>query len=139
MEDHDVMSVEPQTVQAGQDVVVTFTAQVVPVCRGIMSTLYGTLTREVTEADVLAIYNTFYAGERFVQVFPSNAPIGSMHVRGTNGVKLVISVDQRTNRLRVVSYIDNLVKGQAGSALQNMNLLFGLEETAGLDRPGIYP
>jgi N-acetyl-gamma-glutamyl-phosphate reductase len=48
-------------------------------------------------------------------------------------------VDQRTHRLRVVSYIDNLVKGQAGSALQNMNLLFGLEETAGLDRPGIYP
>jgi N-acetyl-gamma-glutamyl-phosphate reductase len=127
------------SLQAGQDVVVTFTAQVVPVCRGIMSTLYGTLTRDATEADVLAIYNAFYEGERFVQIFPSTAPIGSMHVRGTNGVKLVISVDQRTNHLRVVSYIDNLVKGQAGSALQNMNLLFGLEETAGLDRPGIYP
>ena len=105
----------------------------------MVGTSFFALTREVTEADILAIYNAFYEGERFVQVFPSTAPIGSMHVRGTNGVKLVISVDQRTHRLRVVSYIDNLVKGQAGSALQNMNLLFGLEETAGLDRPGIYP
>jgi N-acetyl-gamma-glutamyl-phosphate reductase len=104
-----------------------------------MSTLYGSLSRDVTEDDVLDIYRSFYDGEAFVQVFPSTAPIGSMHVRGTNGVKLVISVDERTRRLRVVSYIDNLVKGQAGSALQNMNLLFGLEETAGLDRPGIYP
>ena len=124
---------------AGSDVTITFTAQVVPVCRGIMSTLYGSLTRDASEADVLAAYKAFYEGEAFVQVFPSTAPIGSMHVRGTNGVKLVISVDDRTKRLRVVSYIDNLVKGQAGSALQNMNLLFGLEETAGLDRPGIYP
>ncbi|MDP6490976.1 MAG: N-acetyl-gamma-glutamyl-phosphate reductase [Kiritimatiellia bacterium] len=124
---------------AGEDVIVTFTAQVVPVCRGIMSTLYGTLAHDATEEDLLAVYRDFYEGERFVQVFPSTAPIGSMHVRGTNGVKLVISVDARTRRMRVVSYIDNLVKGQAGSALQNMNLLFGLEETAGLDRPGIYP
>ena len=127
------------SLQAGRDIAVTFTAQVVPVCRGIMSTLYGTLTREASEEDVIEIYRSFYEGERFVQVFESTAPIGSMHVRGTNGVKLVVSVDSRTNRLRVVSYIDNLVKGQAGSALQNMNLLFGLTETSGLDRPGIYP
>ncbi len=124
---------------AGGDVTITFTAQVVPVCRGIMSTLYGSLSSDVSETDVLDLYKAFYEGEAFVQVFPSTAPIGSMHVRGTNGVKLVISIDDRTRRLRVVSYIDNLVKGQAGSALQNMNLLFGLEETAGLDRPGIYP
>ncbi|NQU40420.1 MAG: N-acetyl-gamma-glutamyl-phosphate reductase [Lentisphaerae bacterium] len=127
------------SLQAGKDIVVTFTAQVVPVCRGIMSTLYGTLAHDATEQDVLALYRDFYEGERFVQLFESTAPIGTMHVRGSNGVKLVISVDQRTRRLRIVSYIDNLVKGQAGSALQNMNLLFGLDEWAGLDRPGTYP
>lgn len=124
---------------AGQDLNVLFTAQVVPVCRGIMSTLYGNLTRDTDEADALELYRDFYKGEPFVSVFESTAPIGSMHVRGTNGCKLVVSVDSRTRRLRVISYIDNLVKGQAGSALQNMNLLFGFPETAGLGRPGMYP
>jgi N-acetyl-gamma-glutamyl-phosphate reductase len=124
---------------ARREVKVTFTAQVVPVCRGIMSTLYGALSRSVSEADVLAIYREFYAKDRFVRVFESTAPLGSMHVRGTNYCNLVVSVDPRTATLRIVSYIDNLVKGQAGSALQNMNLVFGLKETAGLERSGIYP
>jgi N-acetyl-gamma-glutamyl-phosphate reductase len=74
-----------------------------------------------------------------VRVFDRNAPIGSMHVRGTNFCNLVVDVDARTRKLRVVSYIDNLMKGQAGSALQNMNLLFGLPESAGLMRAGMYP
>jgi N-acetyl-gamma-glutamyl-phosphate reductase len=124
---------------AGADVRVTFTAQVVPMCRGIMSTLYGTLTRSVTEQDVLAIYRDFYRNDLFVRVFGSNAGIGTCHVRGTNYCNLMVSVDARCNRLRIVSHIDNLVKGQAGSACQNMNLLFGLAENAGLDRPGMYP
>ncbi len=124
---------------AGGAVTACFTAQVVPVVRGIMSTLYGDLTTDRSEEEVLACYRAFYRNEPFVRVFESTAPIGSMHVRGTNGCKLVVSVDQRAGLLRVVSYIDNLVKGQAGSALQNMNLLFGLPETAGLSRPGMYP
>lgn len=124
---------------AGQTLAITFTAQVVPVCRGIMSALYGRLTADTTEADAVAAYREFYADSPFVRVFPSTAPVGSMQVRGTNYCNLVISVDARTQRLRVVSYIDNLVKGQAGSALQNMNVLFGLPEATGLDRPGIYP
>jgi len=124
---------------AGREVRITFTAHVVPVCRGIMSTLYGTLRAPMSEADVLAAYRRFYENDRFVTVYPSQAAIGSPHVRGTNNCRLVVSVDERTRRLRVVSYIDNLVKGQAGSALQNMNLLFGLPESAGLDRPGMFP
>jgi N-acetyl-gamma-glutamyl-phosphate reductase len=127
------------SLQAGREVRVTFTAQVVPVCRGILSTLYGTLTRPAAEADVLGLYREFFADSPFVRVFPSNAAVGTLHVRGTNFCNLVISVDARTNRLRVVSCIDNLMKGQAGSALQNMNLLCGLPETLGLLRPGIYP
>ena len=125
--------------QAGRDVKVTFTAQVVPQCRGIMSTLYGTLSEDMTEAEVLGIYKDFYADDAFVRVLESVSNVGTMHVRGTNYCNLVVSVDERTRRLRVVSYIDNLMKGQAGSALQIMNLLFGFEETMGLDRPGIYP
>ncbi len=124
---------------AGAELAVTFTAQVVPVCRGMMSTLYGDLSGQASAADVLSTYEGFYKDEFFVRVFDSTAAIGSMHVRGTNCCNLVVSVDERTNRLRVVSYIDNLVKGQAGSALQNMNLLFGLPETTGLARPGRYP
>jgi len=124
---------------AGAEVRVTFTAHVVPVCRGIMSTLYATLRRPAPEAELVALYREFYRHDRFVRVYDSRAAIGSPHVRGTNNAKLVVSVDERTQRLRVVSYIDNLLKGQAGSALQNMNLLFDLPETAGLERPGMFP
>jgi len=124
---------------AGADFRLTFTAQVVPVCRGIMSTLYGTLLSDMKAAEVLDIYRRFHADNAFVRVLDAGAPVGSMHVRGTNYCNLVVSVDAPSRRLRVVSYIDNLVKGQAGSAMQNMNLLFGLPETAGLDRPGMYP
>ena len=127
------------SLQAGQDVRVTFTAQVVPVCRGIMSCLYGQLTREIKAEQVIALYKEFYKNSTFVRVFDRNAAIGSMHVRGTNFCNLIVDVDERTRKLRVVSHIDNLMKGQAGSALQNMNLLFGLPETTGLMRPGMYP
>jgi N-acetyl-gamma-glutamyl-phosphate reductase len=124
---------------AGRPTRVTFTAQVVPISRGILSTLYGTLRRPVAESDVLGVYRDFYRGERFVRVYDSKAAVGTMHVRGTNFCNLVVSVDGPTNRLRVVSCIDNLMKGQAGSALQNMNVLLGIPESTGLDRPGFYP
>lgn len=126
-------------IMAGKEVKITFTSHVVPVCRGIMSTLYATLANKTTEAEALAAYRDFYKNDAFVRVFESTAPVGSPHVRGTNYCNLVVSVDERTSRLRIVSYIDNLVKGQAGSALQNMNLLFGCPETMGLDRAGMYP
>lgn len=122
-----------------EPVVITFTAQVVPVCRGIMSTLYATLKSPTTEVEALEAYREFHRDNHFVRVFDSQASVGSMHVRGTNYCNLVVSVDERAGRLRVVSYIDNLVKGQAGSALQNMNLLFGLPEERGLNQPGIFP
>jgi N-acetyl-gamma-glutamyl-phosphate reductase len=127
------------SLQAGKEVRVTFTAQVVPVCRGIMSSLYGQLTRDINADQVIALYKDFYAKSPFVRVFDRNAAIGSMHVRGTNFCNLIVDVDDRTRKLRVVSHIDNLMKGQAGSALQNMNLLFGLPETTGLMRAGMYP
>ena len=127
------------TLLAGREVRITFTAQVVPVCRGILSTLYGTLTRPVSEAEVVALYREFYRESPFVRVLDSKANVGTLQVRGTNFCNIVVSVDSRVNRLRIVSHIDNLMKGQAGSALQNMNLMCGFPETLGLLRPGCYP
>jgi len=135
-----VMEVERELgLLAGRTLAVTFTAQVVPVCRGIMSCLYGTLAAGVKPESVMEAYRAFHRDNVFVRIFDRSAAIGTVHVRGTNYCNLTVDVDVRTNRLRVISHIDNLMKGQAGNALQNMNLLFGLPETAGLDRPAFYP
>ncbi len=127
------------TLLAEESIVITFTAQVVPVCRGIMSTVYADLNSPTKPSELIEAYKSHYAKEPFVRVMDRSASIGSMHVRGTNRCLLVVDVDERVNRLRVISHIDNLVKGQAGSAVQNMNRLFGLEETAGLALPSQYP
>ena len=104
-----------------------------------MSTLYGNLSGGTGRDEVVESYREFYRGSSFVRVYGRDSGVGTCHVRGTNYCALVVDVDERTGRLRVVSNIDNLVKGQAGSAMQNMNLLFGLPETTGLDSPGQYP
>lgn len=127
------------SLQAGLDIRVTFTAQVVPVCRGILSSLYGQLKADTKVEEVIALYREFYKDSPFVRIYDRNASIGTVHVRGTNYCNLIVDVDDRTRKLRVIAHIDNLVKGQAGSALQNMNLLFDLPETTGLTRVGMYP
>lgn len=127
------------SLQYGQDVRLTFTAHVLPLCRGIMSTLYAQLGEPITEEALVALYRDFYKDSPFVRVYGSKAPIGTNCVQRTNFCDLVVSVDARVNRLRVVSYIDNLMKGQAGSALQNINLMMGFPETLGLMRSGMYP
>jgi N-acetyl-gamma-glutamyl-phosphate reductase len=124
---------------AGRPVAITFTTQVVPACRGILSCLYGTLADGMTYEKVLEAYREFHKDNAFVRIYDRNANQGTANVRGSNYCNLVVDVDARTNRLRVISHIDNLMKGQAGSALQNMNLLFGFPESMGLDRPGQYP
>ncbi len=124
---------------AGENVMVTFTAQVAPISRGILSTLYGDLKEDMTEEEVLAIYRDFYRDSEFIRIFPSIAAVGTMTVRGTNRCAIVVSVDKRTKKLRIVSIIDNLMKGQASQALQNMNVMFGLPENTGLDKSGMYP
>ena len=124
---------------AGSDIAITFTPQVIPSCRGILSTLYGQLGEGVTLAKVMDAYEVFHKDNHFVRIFNRETAIGTMHVRGSNYCFLTVDVDERTSRLRVVSHIDNLVKGQSGNAVQNMNLMFGLDEAVGLDRPGMYP
>ncbi len=118
---------------------VLFTAQVVPMCRGILSCLYGDLLDGVTPGAVMDAYREYHRGHPFVRVFDRSATVGTAHVRGSNFAHLVVDVDERTRTLRVISHIDNLVKGQAGNAVQNMNVMFGLPPTTGLWKFGVCP
>jgi len=124
---------------AGKEIKVTFTPHVVPLSRGILTTIYAQIKAGQDLKAVRGTYESFYEGETFVRIFGPDTPQSSVDVRGSNFCNLSLNVDERTGKLIVVSLIDNLVKGQAGSAVQNMNIMFGLEETAGLLRPGQYP
>jgi N-acetyl-gamma-glutamyl-phosphate reductase len=135
-----VMEIERElSALAGRAVAVTFTPQVVPMVRGIISTLYGRLPRGVTQARVIEAYREAYRGEPFLTVKSFSDAAGTADVRGSNRAIVTIACDERTGTFRSVSHIDNLVKGQAGSALQNLNAMFGLSETLGLGQPGAHP
>ena len=125
---------------ADVEVRVALTTQVVPLCRGIMTTVYGQLTNPSTTAQALyEAYEAFYRGSIFVRVEPEGTATSNNDVRGSNLCVLSVNVDPRTGWMIVVSHIDNLMKGQSGSALQNMNVMFGLDEGLGLRRPAFYP
>ncbi len=136
-----VMEVERElSLLAGREIQVTLTTQVVPLTRGIMSTLYGRLIDPSTTAqDLYDAYAAYYRKASFVRVERSGVPVGNNDVRGSNFCVISTNVDPRTGQIIVVSHIDNLMKGQAGSALQNMNIMFGLDEDTGLRRPAYYP
>jgi N-acetyl-gamma-glutamyl-phosphate reductase len=124
---------------AGRSIRITFTPHVIPLCRGILTTIYASLNQGQEIKTVVEAYRSFYRNDKFVRVFGPDRPQVSTHVRGSNFCNISLNLEERTGKLIVVSLIDNLVKGQAGSAIQNMNIMFGLEETAGLLHPGIYP
>lgn len=118
---------------AGEAVTVTFVPHLLPVNRGILSTIYARLKPGVTLAEVRAAYETAYRGERFVRLLPEGQGVNIHHVCGSNYCDIQLYSDPHTGLLIVTSVIDNMVKGAAGQAIQNMNLLFGLDEAAGLD------
>lgn len=126
------------SLQAGRSIMVTFTPHVVPMTRGILSTLYADLAGGDVDT-LLAAYRDFYKDERFVRILPPGGSPSTTDVRGSNYVNLWINVDERTNKAIIVSHIDNLMKGQAANAVQNMNLMMGLDESAGLAFAGLYP
>ena len=117
----------------------SFTPHVVPLCRGILSTIYAKLDQGFGIKDVLDAYHEFYKGEMFVRIFKPGSLLQTAHVRGSNFCNICPNVDERSGRLIIISLIDNLVKGQAGNAVQNMNIMFGMEESAGISYPGMYP
>lgn len=116
---------------------VTFTPHVLPMTRGILATLYADLTS--SPAELIAAYKDFYKDEPFVRILDKDASPSTSDVRGSNFVNIWVNHDPRTNKAIIVSHIDNLMKGQAGNAVQNMNLMTGLEEDLGLKFCGQYP
>ena len=124
---------------AGRKVTISFTPHLLPVNRGILSTCYATLAADVSLAQLLALYREQYAGERFVRVLPEGRLPNISQVRGSNFCDIGIAVDPRTRRVIAIAAIDNLVKGAAGQALQNMNLMLGLDEGLGLGGAGVFP
>lgn len=124
---------------SGQEVTVSFTPHLLPVNRGILSTCYASLWQETTTAALLQHFRSFYDGEAFVRICAEGELPNIAYVRGANYCDIGLVVDPRTNRVIVVSAIDNLVKGAAGQAVQNMNLLLGLPETRGLEVVPLFP
>jgi N-acetyl-gamma-glutamyl-phosphate reductase len=117
---------------AGKEITVTFTTHIMPVERGMLSTIYINLKKKVTSAEITARYKEFYREEPFVRVLDEGKIPEIKNVANTNFCEIGCKVDERTNRLILVSAIDNLLKGASGQAVQNMNIMFGLKETDGL-------
>jgi N-acetyl-gamma-glutamyl-phosphate reductase len=124
---------------AGETVTISFTPHLMPMSRGILSTCYMSLKPGVTLEHVTDAFNKAYANEFFVRLLGAGQYPATKNVRGTNHCDIGWYVDLRTNRVIIVSAIDNLVKGAAGQALQNMNIICGLPETTGLKFPALYP
>ena len=118
---------------ASEKATITFVPHLLPVNRGILSTIYARLNDGVTEEQLRAAYEAAYQNERFVRVMPKGQAVNIRHVQCSNYCDIQLYVDTHTNLLVVTSVIDNMVKGAAGQAVQNMNLLFGFDEAAGLD------
>ena len=113
-------------------VTIQFTPHLVPMIRGLLVTAYFKLTQPLSQETIHALYETHYQNEPFIRIAPLNTVPQVKQVRGTNYCDIGIAVDERTHRLVVVSVIDNLIKGAAGQAIQNMNLMLQLPETTGL-------
>ncbi len=115
---------------AGKEIQVQFTPHLMPMKRGILATIYVDLKKDVTEDDLYAVYEKYYGDENFIRI--RRGMCETRFVVGTNFCDISVRVDRRTHRAIITSCIDNMVKGAAGQAVQNMNAAFGLEETAGL-------
>lgn len=124
---------------AGRPVTISFTPHLVPMNRGILVTAYGSLTKEVTYEEVRAVYDKYYKDEFFVRVLEKDAVPQTRWVEGSNFADVNFKIDPRTRRIVMMGAIDNMVKGAAGQAIQNMNLMFGLPENTGLKQVPVFP
>ena len=123
----------------GEKITINFTPHLVPMNRGILATAYASLKKDVTYEEVKAIYDKYYADEKFVRVLEKDVCPQTKWVEGSNYVDVNFKIDPRTNRITMMGAIDNLVKGAAGQAVQNMNLMFGLKESEGLELVPMFP
>jgi N-acetyl-gamma-glutamyl-phosphate reductase len=120
-------------------VTISFTPHLLPITRGILSTIYAKLTSPMSDSEVNEIYKSFYKDEPFVRLCGSGSYPATQFVRGSNFCDIGFKVDDRTGRIVILSAIDNLVKGAAGQAIQNMNLMCNLPETRGLLAVPLFP
>lgn len=124
---------------AGEPVLLNFTPHLVPMNRGILVTAYANLKEGVTETDIRAAYDKYYKDEKFVRVLDAGVCPETRWVEGSNYTDINFKVDERTRRVVMMGALDNLVKGAAGQAVQNMNLIFGLDEAEGLNLVPMFP
>lgn len=129
---------------AGKKIVVNFTPHLVPMNRGILATEYATLNKKAdgtlpTYGEVKAVYDKYYKNEKFVRVLEKDICPETKWVEGSNYVDVNFKIDERTGRIVMMGALDNLVKGAAGQAVQNMNLLFGFDEAEGLNLVPMFP
>lgn len=124
---------------AGKEIKVTFTPHLVPMSRGILSTIYANLNKNVSTEEVIDQYKRFYAGKRFIRIYPTGQLPNVIYVRGSNYVDIGLKVDSRTGKVIMISAIDNLTKGASGQAIQNMNLMCGFEEHLSLTQIPLSP
>ncbi|MEH7109272.1 N-acetyl-gamma-glutamyl-phosphate reductase [Bacillus sp. JJ1764] len=125
--------------EKGEPITVTFTTHLVPMTRGIMCTIYVKLTEKVITSKVHQIYTEFYKNKPFVRIRPEGIVPATKEVLSSNFCDIGLHVDERTNRLTIISVIDNLVKGAAGQAIQNANIINGWDERTGLIDIPLYP
>lgn len=124
---------------SGENVTINFTPHLVPMNRGILTTSYATLKQSVSIEEVRGIYQKYYGQEYFIRVLDPDVYPETRWVEGSNFVDVNFKIDERTNRIIMLGAIDNVVKGAAGQAVQNMNLMFGLAENTGLQIVPMFP
>ncbi|WP_226037232.1 N-acetyl-gamma-glutamyl-phosphate reductase [Aquibacillus saliphilus] len=125
--------------ESNQEIQVTFSTHLVPMTRGIMSTIYIDLNEQISTSEIINLYNDYYKNDPFVRIRPEGTLPSTKEVYGSNFCDIGFHSDLRTGKLTIISVIDNLVKGASGQAIQNMNLLYGWDETTGLNYLPIYP
>jgi N-acetyl-gamma-glutamyl-phosphate reductase len=120
------------SIAAGRPILVQFTPHLVPMNRGILVTAYASLAKETSYEEVKAAYDAMYENEKFVRVLKKDKVAETRYVKGSNYADVGFKLDARTGRIVMMGAIDNVVKGAAGQAVQNMNIMFGLDEAEGL-------
>ncbi len=123
---------------AGENIILSFTPHLAPMKRGIFATCYINLREKKTTEELVALYKAFYKDEQFITVYDAGSLPEVKHVSGSNRVGIGIVVDERLNRAVIISCLDNLIKGAAGQAIQNMNIMCGLPEETGLGNIAMY-
>lgn len=124
---------------AGKDVTISFTTHLIPMTRGIMSTIYAQLEDTHTVQQLIKLYEQYYENRRFVRIRKEGTWPATKEVFGSNYCDIGFAVDERTNRVTIISVIDNVVKGAAGQAIQNLNIMMGWDEDTGLKQSPVYP